>query len=257
MGLVQWMQPRDHRVAGRTASVLGLVAAAVTLVFAVGQLVDDEANAIDIVVTVVAAAPDRAWPVGPPDDLVHAHPRVWAVWPFAATGLIVALDFLTGDATPVGPGVSDLPGAVRGVRTPPTRRDCGGRRGGGRRNGRSPRRCCRGSGPSSSQLHDGRHRHDGRAAHRWPASARRRLVTLLERQAAIDPLTGLVTRRVLDDAASAALSGAASGDGTALILIDVDNFKAINDTYGHPGGDEVLVQLAAGADRAAPGRPTW
>lgn len=74
---------------------------------------------------------------------------------------------------------------------------------------------------------------------------RERLVALLERQAAIDPLTGLVTRRVLNDAASAALFGAASTDGTALILIDVDNFKQINDTYGHPGGDEVLVQLAA------------
>ena len=74
---------------------------------------------------------------------------------------------------------------------------------------------------------------------------RERLISQLERQAAIDPLTGLVTRRVLDDAAQAALSGAASPTGTALILIDVDNFKQINDTYGHPGGDEVLVQLAA------------
>jgi diguanylate cyclase (GGDEF)-like protein len=70
------------------------------------------------------------------------------------------------------------------------------------------------------------------------------LVALLERQAAIDPLTGLVTRRVLDDAAQAAMSGAAGEGGTALILIDVDHFKAINDTFGHPGGDAVLVQLA-------------
>ena len=83
-----------------------------------------------------------------------------------------------------------------------------------------------------------------------------RLVSLLERQAAIDPLTGLVTRRVLDEAASSALSGAASAEGTALILIDVDNFKAINDHYGHPGGDEVLVQLAH-VLIGAPGRPTW
>lgn len=69
---------------------------------------------------------------------------------------------------------------------------------------------------------------------------RERLIAQLERQAAIDPLTGLVTRRVLDDAARAALSGAASVAGTALILIDVDNFKNINDTYGHPGGTRCL-----------------
>ncbi|MCW2759721.1 MAG: Diguanylate cyclase protein [Nocardioidaceae bacterium] len=70
------------------------------------------------------------------------------------------------------------------------------------------------------------------------------LVQRLERLAAIDPLTGLATRRVLDEAARSALSGAASVDGTSLILIDVDEFKSINDRFGHPCGDEVLVQLA-------------
>jgi diguanylate cyclase (GGDEF)-like protein len=71
-----------------------------------------------------------------------------------------------------------------------------------------------------------------------------RLVAKLEQMAAIDPLTGLVTRRVLDKAATSALSGANSDEGTSLILLDVDNFKTINDEYGHPAGDQVLVELA-------------
>jgi diguanylate cyclase (GGDEF)-like protein len=70
------------------------------------------------------------------------------------------------------------------------------------------------------------------------------LVARLEHLAAIDPLTGLATRRVLDEAAQTALSGAASVEGTSLVLLDVDEFKSINDRFGHPGGDEVLVQLA-------------
>jgi diguanylate cyclase (GGDEF)-like protein len=70
------------------------------------------------------------------------------------------------------------------------------------------------------------------------------LVSRLQQMAAIDPLTGLVTRRVLDEAATSALSGAASDDGTSLILLDVDNFKTINDRHGHPAGDAVLVRLA-------------
>jgi len=71
-----------------------------------------------------------------------------------------------------------------------------------------------------------------------------RLVARLEQMAAIDPLTGLVTRRVLDQAAASALSGATSDEGTSLILLDVDHFKTINDQLGHPAGDQVLVELA-------------
>ena len=69
------------------------------------------------------------------------------------------------------------------------------------------------------------------------------LVEKLRLQAAIDPLTGLVTRRVLDDAVSA-ISQATSPPGTALVLIDIDKFKTINDTYGHAVGDDALVHIA-------------
>ncbi|TYL45342.1 GGDEF domain-containing protein [Nocardioides sp. BGMRC 2183] len=71
-----------------------------------------------------------------------------------------------------------------------------------------------------------------------------RLVLRLEELAAVDPLTGLATRRVLDQAARSALSGAGSTAGTGLVLIDIDHFKAINDRHGHPNGDAVLAQLA-------------
>ncbi|MEX5721069.1 GGDEF domain-containing protein [Geodermatophilus maliterrae] len=71
-----------------------------------------------------------------------------------------------------------------------------------------------------------------------------RLMGALERQAAVDTLTGLVTRRVLDDALSSALSASSTPEGTALVLVDVDSFKSVNDSYGHPVGDDALVHLA-------------
>ncbi|SDZ15830.1 diguanylate cyclase (GGDEF) domain-containing protein [Geodermatophilus africanus] len=67
---------------------------------------------------------------------------------------------------------------------------------------------------------------------------------LLQRQADVDPLTGLVTRRVLDDALTGALEREPTGDGTALVLLDVDSFKQINDAHGHPVGDDALVHLS-------------
>jgi len=71
-----------------------------------------------------------------------------------------------------------------------------------------------------------------------------KLIAQLEQQAAVDPLTGLTTRRVLDSAVRSALDGAGDPRGTALLLMDVDRFKAINDEHGHPAGDAVLQQLA-------------
>ncbi len=74
-------------------------------------------------------------------------------------------------------------------------------------------------------------------------STQERLVTALQEQLTVDSLTGLATRRAFDGALEAALSRSVPG-GTALVLIDVDSFKTINDTHGHPVGDDVLVHLA-------------
>lgn len=63
----------------------------------------------------------------------------------------------------------------------------------------------------------------------------------VERMARTDNLTGLYVRRYLDEQITLSLERDACG---CLILIDVDYFKQINDTYGHQTGDEVLVQVA-------------
>jgi len=71
-----------------------------------------------------------------------------------------------------------------------------------------------------------------------------RLVALLKEQAAIDSLTGLVNRRVLDEALTVALATPVAPQGTSLVLVDVDSFKTINDQHGHPVGDDALVHIA-------------
>lgn len=70
-----------------------------------------------------------------------------------------------------------------------------------------------------------------------------RLVTALREQARVDALTGLVNRRAFDDALATTLTRPV-GSGTALVLMDVDAFKNINDSHGHPVGDAALVHLA-------------
>lgn len=60
-----------------------------------------------------------------------------------------------------------------------------------------------------------------------------------------DPLTGLLNRRAFDHLLGVELSRAnREGYHLTLAILDVDNFKRINDTHGHPCGDEVLTALA-------------
>ncbi len=60
-----------------------------------------------------------------------------------------------------------------------------------------------------------------------------------------DPLTGLTNRRGLEVALNSAVSNANRGyGGLALLLLDLDEFKQVNDTLGHKAGDEVLIEVA-------------
>ena len=62
--------------------------------------------------------------------------------------------------------------------------------------------------------------------------------------ASIDPLTGALNRRSFSERAAAELRRAARVDGPASVLmLDADHFKAVNDRYGHAGGDAVLCAL--------------
>ena len=68
----------------------------------------------------------------------------------------------------------------------------------------------------------------------------------LQDQAVRDPLTGLHNRRHLLGVADVELARCArQGAPMALVLIDVDHFKQVNDTHGHPAGDKVLQALGA------------
>jgi diguanylate cyclase (GGDEF)-like protein/PAS domain S-box-containing protein len=67
----------------------------------------------------------------------------------------------------------------------------------------------------------------------------------LREQALRDSLTGLYNRRYLDDALAREIARAARENETLSVIIsDIDLFKGINDTYGHPVGDIFLVQIA-------------
>jgi diguanylate cyclase len=72
----------------------------------------------------------------------------------------------------------------------------------------------------------------------------RRNVARAQTEARTDPLTGAANRAAFDEELVRRCELAAAGNETfALVLADIDHFKHINDTYGHPVGDRVLTAL--------------
>ena len=68
----------------------------------------------------------------------------------------------------------------------------------------------------------------------------RQLQALLEK----DPLTGLLNKSAFEEKTAARLRSANGSDGLTLLMVDLDDFKGINDRFGHPCGDYVLQQTA-------------
>jgi diguanylate cyclase (GGDEF)-like protein/PAS domain S-box-containing protein len=86
---------------------------------------------------------------------------------------------------------------------------------------------------------------------------REALIAENEKLARSDALTGLPNRRALDDQLPREMARALrAGSTLCLAIIDIDHFKAYNDTYGHLAGDNVLRECAAVWDQALRGEDT-
>jgi diguanylate cyclase (GGDEF)-like protein len=73
----------------------------------------------------------------------------------------------------------------------------------------------------------------------------RRANQVLEHAAFLDPLTGISNRRRFNDRLASALARFRSADlPCAIVLIDLDRFKEVNDTLGHAAGDRLLVEVS-------------
>lgn len=240
MRLLEWMQPRHPQAAARSVATLSGVAATTSILTV--PLQDQPLGAVEIVlggglvglIVLISVMAHR---------FDESHRIAWALAPVAGVVILTMMNLVTQDASvtaqiffvfPVLYGASQLrpPGAVimaalsiaGEVVVVATQLPA--------------RQAVVDAWYVSAAL--------GTTAVLLAVASERhaRLVTRLEQMAAVDPLTGLSTRRVLDEAAGSAMSGAHSHAGTALILLDVDHFKSINDRHGHPMGDQVLVQLA-------------
>jgi diguanylate cyclase (GGDEF)-like protein/PAS domain S-box-containing protein len=75
-------------------------------------------------------------------------------------------------------------------------------------------------------------------------TARRAAEAELERLARHDVMTGLLNRRAFEERLAEEVARAQrSGNPLSLVVLDIDDFKAINDVHGHPGGDRVLAEV--------------
>jgi len=236
------LQPRDREEASQAIFILTTVAAIVTMIATIvhpaasGGALIESLITMPLLVVLVASS----WLLRRREN--H-HARLWAAFPFIGVAAIVGLDVLTKDSSFAAQVFLFLPALYGASQL--------------RRYGAAAIAVAAVAGDAViafSQLGW----QDALTSFAYMSAAivttcallansvhRRELLTdQLRRQAAVDPLTGLVTRRVLDSAAQSALSGAASDTGTTLLLLDVDRFKSVNDTYGHPCGDELLIQIA-------------
>ena len=74
---------------------------------------------------------------------------------------------------------------------------------------------------------------------------RKQMEEIIRQQALYDPLTKLPNRRLLVDRLGLAISASKrTGNHGALLFLDLDNFKPLNDTHGHEAGDLLLIEVA-------------
>jgi diguanylate cyclase (GGDEF)-like protein len=101
------------------------------------------------------------------------------------------------------------------------------------------------TGPNAASEPERRRIHDS-VTQAAPVLANLRNLALAELRAATDALTGLPNRRAIDDHLKRLMAGAGrSLTPMSTILMDLDHFKGINDTFGHERGDEVLAAVGA------------
>lgn len=222
-----------------------LVACALLLVLTAVPLADHASALVVVGVAGLACAAGgaaclRGWVPGP---------RWWAVVLFSAVGLIVLADLVTADATATGLVFFLVPPLVAAAQLP------------SRAAWTTTAASLVGLAvvvvallPPERALVDGVNVAAFVVLVTWLVSRGQdrsdALVAELQRQAAVDSLTGLVTRRVLDDAVRSALEGTAAARGNALVVVDLDRFKTVNDTWGHPVGDAALTHVGRLLERA-------
>lgn len=70
-------------------------------------------------------------------------------------------------------------------------------------------------------------------------------IEILHRQATTDPLTGCYNRKMFSDQLqNETARSTRHGETYSVVIFDIDDFKSVNDLYGHPAGDQVLINIA-------------